>query len=157
MNNFEQLYSKYFHDVYRFILSMCKNQSIADDIVQETFFKVLKNSNKIDSVKNIKAWLCEIAKNTYLNYIDKNKKTIPIEELELESDFSIENDFLNKEINKKIHKIVHKLDEPYKEVFYLRIFGNLSFKEIANIFEKDESWARVTFHRCKLKIKEEIE
>ena len=156
MNDFEQLYSKYFSDVYKFILSMCKNQEIADDIVQETFFKVLKNNNKIDNVNNIKTWLCQIAKNTYFNYIAKNNKVIPINELELESDKNIEKDFLDKETSKSIHKILHKLDEPYKEVFYLRIFGSLTFKEIAEIFEKDENWARVTFHRSKLKIKEEI-
>lgn len=157
MKEFEQLYFKYFSDVYKFILSMCKNRQMADDIVQETFFKVLKNKNKIDSINNVKTWICQIAKNTYFNHIEKNKKVISISELELESDKNTEKDIVDKITSKRIYKVLHKLDEPYKEVFYLRVFGNLSFKEIAEIFKKEENWARVTFHRSKLKIKGELE
>lgn len=56
----------------------------------------------------------------------------------------------------QIYKILHKLEEPYKEVFWMRTFLELSFKEIAYLFEKTESWARVTYYRAKLKIKEAI-
>ena len=48
-------------------------------------------------------------------------------------------------------------DEPYKEVFQLRVFGELSFSQIAAIFGKTESWARVTYHRAKLKIQERMD
>ena len=57
----------------------------------------------------------------------------------------------------RIHQVLHKLEEPYKEVFSLRIFGELSFQKIGLIFGKTESWARVTYHRGKIKIQERLE
>lgn len=56
-----------------------------------------------------------------------------------------------------IHRVLHTLSEPYKEVFTLRVFSELSFRQIGDIFGKTESWARVTFHRAKLKIIDELE
>ena len=59
------------------------------------------------------------------------------------------------ELKKKIYELIHNLDEPYREVFYLATFGDLSLKEISSIFKKSESWARVTYHRARLKLKEQ--
>lgn len=158
MNEFEKIYLTYFNDVYKFVLSMSKNNSVAEDIVQETFFKALKNINKLSNECSVKSWLFQIAKNTYFTYISKNNKNIALDSInDVATDTNIEKEFLNKEISKKIHKIVHKLKEPYKEIFYLRVFSGLSFKEIADIFDKEENWARQTFHRSKIMIKEEIE
>jgi RNA polymerase sigma-70 factor (ECF subfamily) len=56
-----------------------------------------------------------------------------------------------------IHRLLHDLSEPYKEVFSLRLFGELSFSDIGKIFAKTESWARVTFHRAKMKIREGLQ
>lgn len=54
----------------------------------------------------------------------------------------------------QIYKIIHEMEEPYKEVFWMRTFSNLSFKDISLFFGKTESWARVTYYRAKCKIKE---
>lgn len=137
---------------------MSKNSVVAEEIVQETFFKALKNINSLTNECSVKSWLFQIAKNTYFTYISKNNKKITLDSLnDLANNSDIEQEFLNKETCKKIHKIVHKLKEPYKEVFYLRVFSGLSFKEIADIFDKKENWARQTFYRSKIMIKEEIE
>ena len=157
MKEFELIYDKYFNEIYKFILSLSKNSSIAEDIVQETFMKALKNVNSLKDNTKIKPWLFQIAKNTYLTYITKSVKNISIDEIEIASSNNQEVEFLNKDIVKKIRKLLHKMKEPYKEVFYLRVFANLSFKEIAEIFEKEETWARQTFHRAKIMIKEELE
>lgn len=158
MNEFERIYLAYFNDVYKFILSMSKNENIAEEIVQETFFKALKNINSLSNEDSVKSWLFQIAKNTYFTYISKNNKSIPLDKInDIANDIDIEKEFLNKETNKKILKIAHHLKEPYKEVFYLRVFSGLSFKEIADIFDNKENWARQIFHRSKIMIKEEIE
>lgn len=57
----------------------------------------------------------------------------------------------------RIHRILHQMAEPYKEVFQLRVFGELSFLKIGQIFGKSESWARVTYYRAKNKIKDRLE
>lgn len=157
MNEFEKIYLEYFNDVYKFVLSISKNNSIAEDIVQETFFKALKSIDRLSNDSSVKSWLFQIAKNTYLTYISKGKKNITLDNIgDIANNIDIEREFLNKETSKKIHKIIHKLKEPYKEVFYLRIFSGLSFKEIADIFDKEENWARQIFHRSKIMIKEKI-
>ena len=76
---------------------------------------------------------------------------------EMDSGVNIEAALANRELSLKIHTILHKLEEPYREVFDLRVFGELSFKEIGQIFEKTENWARVTFHRARLKIQERMD
>ena len=56
-----------------------------------------------------------------------------------------------------VHRILHELEEPYKEVFSLRTFGELSFRQIGELFGKTENWARVAYHRAKLKILSKLE
>lgn len=154
VKEFELIYDAYFNDIYKFILSLSKNSAIAEDIVQDTFIKALKNANSLKDNTKIKPWLFQIAKNTYLTYIGKNVKNISIDEIEIASSNNEETEFLNKDTVKKVRKLLHKLKEPYKEIFYLRTFANLSYKEIAEIFEKEEAWARQTYHRAKIMIKE---
>ena len=157
--DFEEIYSLYFRDVYRYALSLCRNEALAEDVTQETFFKALK---KIDSFKGeckVRVWLCQIAKNTYFSILEKNKKRADFSGAE-QSAFPEENfeeKFSDRETAFEIHKALHILDEPYKEVFTLRLFGELPFLQIAELFGKTESWARVTYHRAKLMLRENTE
>ena len=103
-------------------------------------------------------WICQISKNTYYDYLKKNKKYAPEQEDETEPVLSMDllQDFSDKETAFQVHKALHKLAEPYKEVFSLRVFGELAFADIASLFGKSESWARVTYHRACKKIREEL-
>lgn len=154
MTEFEHIYNQYFREVYSFVLLLSRNEKIAEEITQETFFKALKNIDTFKGNCKLSVWLCQIAKNTYFTYLDKQKKFDTNEIPEQVSQKSIEEMILRKEDNFRLHKVLHHLEEPYKEVFTLRVFGELSFKEISEIFEKTESWARVTFHRAKRKIQD---
>lgn len=156
MEDFEKIYSQYFDIVFRYVLSLCKDETLAEEITQEAFFKALK---KIDSFRGdckINVWLCQIAKNTYYSISENKKKYVDFPYERIPDTKSIEQTIFNKEMAMQIYKILHKLEEPYKEVFWMRTFLDLSFKEIAYLFEKTESWARVTYYRAKLKIKEAI-
>lgn len=154
MTEFERIYNLYFREVYSFVLLLSRNEKIAEEITQETFFKALKNIDTFKGHCKLSVWLCQIAKNTYFTYLDKQKRFDTNEIPEQVSQKSMEEMILRKEDNFRLHKILHHLEEPYKEVFTLRVFGELSFKEISEIFEKTESWARVTFHRAKRKIRD---
>lgn len=156
MDNFEEIYSKYFYEVYRFILSLCRDKHTAEEITQETFFKALKKSDGFNEKCSLKTWLCKIAKNTYLDYIKRNKHLSDLIQDTISDNTNIEDSLLHKETAYDIHKILHKLNEPYKEVFWLRTFGELSFLKIGDLFNKSETWARTTYYRAKLKIKEEL-
>lgn len=152
VEDFQQVYTQYFQDVYKYMLSLCRNPDIAEEITQETFFKALQSLDSFRGQCKLYVWLCQIAKNTYLTHCKKSKRT---EEKNQEDD-SIEDALLQKETAFQIHQILHVLPEPYKEVFSLRVLGCLSFAQIGVLFGKTENWARVTYHRARLKIKEEI-
>lgn len=156
MTEFEEVYRLYFRDVYRYCLALTRDEQIAEEVTQETFFKALKAIDKFDGKCRLYVWLCQIAKNTYLSMLQKKRTG---EELsgELASGESLEEKLLTKESAFEIHQILHALEEPYKEVFSLRTFGELPFRQIGALFGKTESWVRVTYHRARLKIKEELQ
>ena len=158
MTDFQEVYNLYFRDVYRYALSLCRNESVAEEITQETFFKALAKLDSFDGRCKVSVWLCQIAKNTYISMCRRNKHLEYDSDAELTpSNGNIEEIIFDKETAFTIHKVLHTLEEPYKEVFSLRTFGELSFKQIAELFEKTETWARVTYHRARLKIKEELQ
>lgn len=157
MTDFQEVYNLYFRDVYRYALSLCRNESLAEEITQETFYRALEKLGSFDGKCKVSVWLCQIAKNIYISicrkdkHLDQNADTAL-----LPGNGNIEADFCDQETAFAIHKVLHTLEEPYKEVFSLRTFGELSFKQIAELFGKTETWSRVTYHRARLKIKEEL-
>lgn len=157
MTDFSEVYDLYFRDVYKYALSLTRNESMAEEITQETFFKALKSIDQFDGKCRLFVWLCQIAKNTYFTHCRKEQRYDRDETDEPVDDGSLEQRFLEKESAFEIHRVLHQLEEPYKEVFSLRAFGELSFRQIGELFGKTESWARVTYHRAKIKIKEELE
>lgn len=154
---FGELYEKYFKDVYLFILTISKNADVAEEITQATFFKALKEIKNFKGKCSVKSWLCQIAKNLYVDQMRKRKLCSLDEVKEAAAFTDIEENMIDKTNAISIYKILHCLEEPYKEVFTLRVLGELSFKEIADIFSKNESWARVTYHRARIKIRELME
>ena len=138
--------------VFHYVLSLCRNEGEAQDITQEAFLKALKASDKYAGESSLYTWLCAIAKNLWLNKCKKYKReVIPESENSLESanTQSLEDLLIDKDMTMYVHTILHSLDEPYKEVFSLRVFGQLSFVDIAKLFGKTDSWARVTYHRAR--------
>ena len=159
MGQVEELYKDYFHDVFLYIRSLSADEHLAEDITQETFFKAMKSVDSFRGDCDIRVWLCQIAKNLLYTYNKKQKRYTGEEIPETVPDTSVTMEELleNGQQSMNIHRVLHTLVEPYKEVFTLRVFGELSFRQIGDIFGKTESWARVTFHRAKLKIIEELE
>lgn len=159
MYKVEELYNDYFHDVYLYIRSLSADEHLAEDITQETFFKAMKSVDSFRGDCDIRVWLCQIAKNLLFTHNKKQKRYTGEEVPETVPDNTVRVDELleNSAQSMEIHRVLHTLVEPYKEVFTLRVFGELSFRQIGDIFGKTESWARVTFHRAKLKIVEELE
>lgn len=160
MTEFEKIYQEHFDDVFLFIRKMSHDEKLAEDITSETFFKALNSLDKFNGTCDVRVWLCQIAKNCYISHLRKTGKTIPIEELEnvLESrELNIEELITNSEVATQIHKLLHALSEPYKEVFSLRVFAEMNFKQIGELFGKTDNWACVTFHRAKSQIRKVME
>lgn len=154
MPDIDAVYREYFTDVYKYLISLCRDPALAEELTQETFFKALKSLDSFKGDCSLYAWLCQIAKNLYFTHHKKQKRPLPVITEETED---IESTFINTDDARKLHRILHHLEEPYKEVFTLRTFGELPFAQIGELFGKTESWSRVTYHRAKLKIREEYE
>ncbi|MBP1042678.1 RNA polymerase sigma factor [Vagococcus sp. BWB3-3] len=139
MEKFDDIYRLYFSDVYKYILSLSQNESIAEDITQEIFFKVMKNIKKFNGSCSLFVSLCQIAKNSYFTLYKKEKRLVP---LPTENNFlsadNLELSLTNKEVAKELHFLLHQLPEPYKEVITLRVFGELPFSLIGELFDKSD-------------------
>ena len=158
--NIEELYRTYFDIVYRYIRSISQDGSLAEEVTQETFFKALKKADQFRGDCDVRVWLCQIAKNTLYDHLKKQKKQLLGDE-KLEKAESAGGELLEEKLAQRsqameIHKVLHRLSEPYKEVFSLRTFGELNFREIGMLFGKSENWARVTYYRARVKIREEL-
>lgn len=157
MQNIEDIYKQYFQTVKRYLFCLTHNNDIAEDLTQETFCKAVKKIGTFKGECKISVWLCQIAKNLWYNELKKNKKMEQTNEEEIFlmiSEEKTEDTVIFNENKIELYKRLQFLDEKTREVIYLRITGELSFKEIASILNKTESWARVTFYRGKQKLKE---
>ena len=144
--------------VFSYVMTLAKDRNNAEEITQETFFRAISTEKSFRGDSESFTWLCAIAKNIFID--EKRRTARQDDELSEElpdTNKGIEEKLNDKAMSLKIHSILHQLEEPYKEVFQLRVFGELSFAEIGSIFGKTETWARVTYHRARLKIKERMD
>ncbi len=151
----EKLYDTFYMQVYSYVMTLAKDQHKAQEITQETFFKAMSSSFRGES--ECYSWLCAIAKNLFIDTTRKSSRyqDEPDETL-ADTDTDIEQSVTDSDASFRIHMLLHNMEEPYKEVFELRVFGELSFAQIGRIFSKTENWARVTYHRARLKLKERM-
>ena len=157
--DFDLIYEQYFKDVFLYLRSLSANEDIAEEIAQETFAKALKAIDRYDGEKDIRAWLFTIAKNTYYTVCKRQQFFTgeePSENIAASQSVFIEQ-IMDEESAFQIHAFLHNMKEPYKEVFTLRVFGELPFEKIGILFGKSPSWARVVFYRAKAQIKEYME
>jgi len=153
---FETIYLKYAKDVYVFLFSLSRNEHVAEELTQETFYKAFKNIGQFKGTCKMSVWLFQIAKNTFFTYYKKQKIYTYEIDAEITDNTNFEEKLIEKELTLKIYQSLHCLNDPYKEVFALHLFGELSFIQISQMFGKSESWARVTYHRAKIKIQESL-
>ncbi len=157
MQNMKQVYEEHFNTVYKYLLCLTHNANFSEELTQETFLKALEHIDTFKGNCKISVWLCQIAKNLMINEQKKKDNTLlQVDETieKIESTYNTENLAIKNEEKLRLYKKIQKLDKISKEVVYLRITGELSFKEIGNILNMTENYARVTFYRAKKKLEE---
>jgi len=158
LDGFEEVYKRHYHDVFLFLLRLTRDEALAEELTQATFVQALLHIGRFEERCELRVWLCQIAKHLAYAHAKKQKYELALPESEdWEDPSSFPRDLEARDEAFRLHLLLHGLDEPYKEVFSLRVFGELPFVKIAEIFGKTESWARVTFHRAKRKIQERME
>ena len=148
MYDIEDICNKYYKNVYKYLMSLSHNPNIAEELTQETFCKAIKEINKFKGNCEIITWLCIISKHLYYQY---SKKSIyeNIDDINDISSVSIEDTYILSQDRLDLYKGLQKISENEKNVVYLRLLG-LSFKEISEVIGKNETWAKVVFHRAKI-------
>lgn len=157
MGDITEIYNQYANEVFKYLMCLCHDSSLSEELTQETFYQAVKSIHRYNGDCKISVWLCQIAKHSYYKYLAKHKKhrQQKLDNLhENISQISPETEFINSEERITLYQKIHLLEEPYKEVLLLRSLGDLSFREIGEIQGKNENWARVTFYRAKIKLKE---
>lgn len=161
VTEFEKIYSTYFNDVFRYIRRLSNNEHIAEEITADTFLKALRSIDSFRGECDIRVWLCTIARNCYFSYLKKQGRLENMEDVDAlnvpGTAESIEEQLVRREDAMRIQQVLHDIPETYKEVFMWRVYAELSFKQIGQIFNKSENWACVTYHRAKSKIRERLE
>ena len=154
----DKLYKACYMQVYSYVMTLTKNKESAEEITQETFYRAITTDRAFRGESESTTWLCAIAKNIFIDETRKRKRLAgPPEESIPDTGPDFRDAVSDKESSFRIHMILHSMEDPYREVFELRVFGELSFKQIGTIFKKTENWARVTYHRAKLKILERMD
>lgn len=156
--DFDEIYRLYAKEVYRYILSLCRDTALANDILQNTMLKAFSNIGSFSGRCSVKTWLCSIARNEYFNHLKKsdNKNVSLDENMDSKSENPEERAISNLSAV-DILKLVHSLEEPFREIFMLRFYGELNFSEIGEVFGKSENWARVNFFRAREKLARMLE
>lgn len=154
MFDMDAAYREYAVMVYKFLLSLCYEEELAEELTQETFYQAVRSVDRYDGSCKVSTWLCQIAKHLWYREMERRKRkgtselTADMESLEK----PVEEQLMVKEEKMELFRKVHVLDEISKEIVLLRVTGAFSFKEIAELFGKNENWARVTYYRAKQKL-----
>ena len=159
--NIEKIYKEHMKTVYNYIFCLCNNRSLAEEVTQETFYRAMKGIKKFRGDCKIQVWLCQIAKHELFKE-QKRKRKIVLVSMNAEvgniidnikSDVNIEEEIIEREERTELYKQIQKLEGPTRELVFLRLTSELTFKDIAQILGKTETWTRVEFYRWKEKVK----
>jgi RNA polymerase sigma-70 factor (ECF subfamily) len=156
MDSMEQIYKKHAQTIYGFLLSRTNQAELAQELTQETFYQAMRSIHRFKGNCSVSTWLCAIAKNVWKTYLQKHNKEECMEEVEVGTTCSAEQEVLVNWDKVEILKVLHRLEDPIREVMYLRLIANLSFREIGEIMDRTENWARVNYYRGKEKIVQEV-
>ena len=146
--DFEKTYQEYQQMIHAFLLRLCGNAHLAEELTQETFYQAFKHWGKFRGQSSISTWLCKIAKNQLYNAV-RRKELLPLEEAVHHTGTDVADALADSDRVMAAHRLVHRLPEPMREVFTLRTFGDLSHQQIGSLFGKSDSWARVTYYRAR--------
>ncbi|WP_455714908.1 RNA polymerase sigma factor [Anaerosporobacter sp.] len=156
-DSMERVYIEHSRMIYKYLFSMTHNESIAEELMQETFYQAIRCQEKYDRSCKITTWLCAIAKNQWRNYCKKHHIEEPLGQELVDKPAPSSEDIVMGNINKMdLMKALHGLKDPQREVMYLRLSADLSFREIGEIMGQSENWARVTYYRGKERLFKEV-
>lgn len=154
MMDMDAIYKEYADIVFKYLMTLCYEEDTAQELTQEVFYQAVRSAERYDGSCKVSTWLCQIAKHMWYQELDRRKRkgTSELKEDLASSGADLSEQICLKEEKMELFRKVHILDETAKEVVLLRLTGAFSFREIGDIFGKNENWVRVTFYRAKQKL-----
>jgi RNA polymerase sigma-70 factor, ECF subfamily len=155
---FGGLYDKYIEQIYRFVYYKVFNKEITEDIVSDVFFKALDRIHSFDQQKaGFSSWLYAIARNTVTDHFRTDRKNENIEDIfDIGvDDRTIEQSDASKAL-KEVEDYLRKLNATQREIVILRIWEDMSYKEIAAVTGGTEGSVKMNFSRLIKKIREDL-
>ena len=156
MTDLDEVYSKFIGTVTAYLLRLCGSRQLAEELTQETFYQAVRCIGRFDGKSSISTWLCSIARHLYYDHLRKRKPAEPVTDtIPSPDDFTEQIEYRDRAMH--AHRVLHTLEEPFREVFTLRTFCDLSHSQIAELFGKSESWSRVTYYRARQMLQKAIQ
>ena len=155
--NFEAIYEEHFFGVYKYLLSLCRDAPLAEELTQETFYRAMESFGRFRGESSVFVWLCQIGKHTWYRHVRRQKRIVPEEAVPPGMADPMEERLSDREDSRRLHRLLHDLPEPYREVFTLRTFGELPFAQIGELFGKTDSWARLVYYRAKNELRRKFD
>lgn len=164
MDAFEELYRKYYTRIYAFLLRLCSDCALAEELTQETFYQAYLSIHRFKGGSDIFTWLASIAKHVYYQYLRKNKLELESVSLSLISEMGIdadggsspEEEYERRARIAAVKKSVANIPEKYRDVIILRMFAEMTYSQIGEALRITENSAKVIFYRAKKMLMEEL-
>lgn len=154
MEEMEKIYREYGGMIKGMLINLCHDEFLSEELTQETFFQAFLHARDFRG-GSLSAWLCTIAKRLYFTSLRK-QRALSLEEVKEPSAPDFADALVSGDQAMRAQHILHHLEEPYREVFTLRTYAELSHKQIAELFGKSEAWVRVTYYRARQRLSEAL-
>lgn len=154
----DELYRLYAPTVYKYLMCLCRDPALAEDLTADAFEAALRGIHKYRGDAKLSVWLCAIAKRLYAQHLRRQKhlQPVPLDESALVSSQDIEREYAEQAEKLDFYRALQTLPPETREVFYLRLSGDMTFEEIGSLLGRSGSWARVTFYRGKERLKRRL-
>ena len=158
MEEMEQVYQAWFLDVYRYTLKLCGEKPLAEDLTSDTFLRAMDAIRGFRGECELRVWLCRIARNLYLSHLRRAGRVIPVAEVPEPSAWTDPAEIISeRDLGERILLAAGMLEEPSRQIFFLRALQGQSFRQIAALYGRQDNWACVVFHRARQKIRKTLE
>lgn len=151
---FEQIYRAYFTQVYRYVLRLCGDEQMAQDVTADTFFRALTKLDSYREASSVSTWLCAIAKRTWLSKARRERRMVPTDPL---PDASVPDGMQARVEAAEAREAIDRLPPAMRDVFLMRVDGGMAFRDIGSLLGHTENWACVNYHRARERLRQELE
>lgn len=158
-NALEELFHKYYQDVYRYLFSLCRDPALAEELASEVFLEIVRSYQSFRGASDVRTWLFSVARHRWFAWLRKQGREVPTQELRedlLSVERSMEQQYADRETARRALELLDQEPERNRAIVKMRSEG-YSFYEIGKKLGISENSARVMDHRTRKKLRQMLE